>query len=64
MHTVEKRLNFLSTIIGFICLFPPSKPKVAVFFLFYLQKVNFFLYYRVLSDLHPMTDADLCYMTE
>ena len=56
---LERGSNVLSTGAGFICLSRPSKLKIAVLFLFYLQKDNFVqCYYSVLSDFHPMANDD------
>ena len=52
---LERGSNVLSTGEGIICLSPPSKLKIAVF---YLQKDNFVQCYSVLSDFHPMTNDD------
>ena len=41
-----------------------QKGLICCAFLFYLQKVNFVQCYSVLSQLHPMTNADLCHVTE
>ena len=49
---------------GFICLSPPSKLKFSVIFCFIHKKVNFDQCYSFISDLHPMTDADLWHVTE
>ena len=56
--------NVLSTGKDFICLSLPSKPKLAVRFCSIYKKVNFAQCYSVLSDLHPMTDDDLCHVTK
>ena len=55
---LERGSNVLSTGEGFIYLSPPSKLKIAVLFLFYLQKENFVQCYSVLSDFHPMANDD------
>ena len=55
---LERGSNVLSTGEGFICLSPPSKLKIVVCFLFYLQKDNFVQCYSVLSDFHPMATDD------
>ena len=54
---LERGSNVLSTGECFICL-SPSKLKIAVLFLFYLQNDNFVQCYSVLSDFHPMANDD------
>ena len=55
---LERGSNVLSTGESFICISLPSKLKIEVFFLFYLQNDNFVQCYSVLSDFHPMTNDD------
>ena len=56
MQTLERGSNVLPTGEDFICLSPPSKLKIAVLFLFYLQKDNSFsdIVFQVIFIQWPM----------